>query len=125
MDALGDCAHTARAVIDRVHRRDDGEKNLRRADVTRCLVAADVLLARLQRESVSGPAFSIVRNADESPGHVALVLIERGKVSRMRSAETEWNAETLRISNRNVSAEFARWFYQRERENVRRDNNER
>src|SRR5438874_7691527 len=110
MDALGDCAHTARAVIDRVHRRDDGEKNLRRANVTRCLVAADVLLARLQRESVSGPAFSIVRNADESPGHVALVMIAGGKVSRVRSTETERNAEALCIPNRNVRPEFTRRF---------------
>ena len=42
------------AVIDGVHARDHREQHLRRADVRRRLFAADVLLARLQREPVRG-----------------------------------------------------------------------
>src|SRR2546423_4940282 len=125
MNSLGDCAQTARTVIDRVHRRDDGEKNLRSANVTRRFVATDVLLARLQRKPISGPAFSIVRNTNQSSRHVTLVLIARGEVSGVRSAKSEWNAEPLRISNRNVGAEFARRLYQCERENVCRDDDQR
>src|SRR5438309_8313784 len=107
MNALGDCAQTARAMINRVHRCDHREKNLRRANVTGRFVATDVLLARLQSESVSGPAFSVVRNADKPAGHVAFVLIARCKIRCMRSAEAEWDSEPLRISNGNVRAEFA------------------
>ena len=56
MNAFGDCAQATRAVINGIHRGDHGEENLRRADVARRFVAADVLLARLQRESIAGRA---------------------------------------------------------------------
>ena len=107
MNALRDGAQPARAMVNRVHRRDDGKENLRRTDVTRRFVAPDVLLARLQRESVSGPTFGIMRNPDQSTGHVAFVLIARGKIGRVRSTETEWDSEPLRISNGDIRAEFA------------------
>jgi hypothetical protein len=44
---LRDGLHAGSAVVHGVHRRDDGEKRLRGADVARRLLAADVLLARL------------------------------------------------------------------------------
>src|SRR2546423_598180 len=110
MDALGDCAQTAWSVINRIHGRDDREKNLCRANIAGRFVATDVLLARLQRESVSGSAFSIVRDTDESPRHVAFVLIARGKIRCVRSAEAEWDSKALRVSNRDVHAEFTRRF---------------
>src|SRR5207244_4841115 len=110
MDALGDCAQTARAVINRVHRRDDSEKNLRGANITGRFVAANVLLAGLQCESITRPAFSVVRNADEPAGHVAFVLIARCKVSRVWATQTEWNTKSLRVTDRDIRAEFARWF---------------
>src|ERR1051325_3156162 len=99
MNALGNRAQTARAVINRVHRRDDREQNLGGANITRCLVAADVLLALLQREPIRRPAFRVVRNPDESAWHMTLVLIARCKKCGVRSAETEWNAETIRAAD--------------------------
>src|SRR2546423_10275132 len=125
MNALGDCAQDTRPMIDRVHRCNHGEQNLRGTNVTRRFVAADMLLARLQREAVSRTTFGIVRNADESPWHVAFVLLSRGKKRGVRSTETEWNAETLCAPDRNIGAEFTWGFQQRERENVRRDNDKR
>src|SRR5437588_8596578 len=107
MNALGDCAQSARSMIHGIHRRDDGEKNLRRANVTRRFVAPNVLLARLQREPVSGPAFDVVRNANESTGHVTFILVACRKKRRVRSAETERNAKALRAADRDISAEFA------------------
>src|SRR5207237_6788802 len=104
------CPQTARAVINGVHRRDHSEENLGGANVTCRFVAADVLLARLQRQSVRGPAFGIVRNADQSTRHVAFVLIARRKISGVGSAETERNTETLRVSDRSVGAELTRRF---------------
>src|SRR6266513_1299477 len=108
MNACRNCAQPERSVINRVHRRDDGKKNLCCANVAGRFVAANVLLARLQGESVSGPAFDIVGNADESAWHVAFVLIARGEVSGVRSAETKRDAKPLGISYCNVRTEFAR-----------------
>ena len=125
MNTLGDRAQSVRSVINRIHRRDDGEKNLGRADVARRFVATDVLLARLQREAISRAAFGIVGNAHEPARHVAFVLIARREICRVRSAESEWNAETLRVSDGDVGAEFARRFQQCERKNIRRDNDQR
>ena len=125
MHALGDRAQAARAVIDGVHRRDDGEKNLRRANVARRFVAPDVLLARLQSESIRGPALGVVRNADETSGHVTFVLIARREIGGVRPAESERNTETLRAADGNIGAKFSGRFQQRERENVGGDDHER
>ena len=121
----GDCSQSARTVINRIHRRDDGEEHLRRADVTRRFVAADVLLARLQREPVSRASVGIVRNADEPARHVAFVCIARREIGGVRSAESERNAETLRAADRDIGAEFARRLQQSQRENIGRDDDER
>ena len=124
MNAFGNRAQTARAVINRIHRRDDREQNLRSANVTRRFVAANVLLARLQGEAIGGAVFSIARNADEPARHMTLVLIACSKKCGMRSAESERNAETLCAADRDVGAKFSGWFQQCERENIGRDNNE-
>ena len=125
MNALGDCAQTVRPMINRIHRCDHREKHLRRADVTRRFVAADVLLARLQREAIAGPPVGIVRNADEPSRHVPFVCIARREIGGVRSAETERNAEALRVADGDIGAEFARRLQQRERQNIRRDDDER
>ena len=110
MNSLGDCAQTARAMINRVHRRDHGEKNLRRANVARRFVAADMLFARLERESIGWPTFGIVGNSDKSARHVPFVFVAGREVSRMWSAETKRNAKALRIANHDIGAEFAGRF---------------
>src|ERR1051326_7338421 len=102
MNALGNRAQTARAVINRVHRRDDREQNLGGANITRCLVAADVLLARLQREPIRRPAFRVVRNTDESAWHMTLVLIARCKERRVWSTKSERNSEALCAADGNI-----------------------
>ena len=110
MHAFRDCAQTARAVINRIHRCDDSEKNLSRANIARGFVAADVLLARLQREAISRASFGIVRNAHQATRHMAFVLIARGEVGRVRATKPERNAEALRITDRNIGAEFSGRF---------------
>src|SRR5437763_9321061 len=107
MHAFRDRPQTARAMINRVHGCDDREKNLGRANVAGGFVAADVLLAGLEREPITRTTFGIVRDADESTGHVPLVLIAGREVSRVRSAEPERNAKSLGISNGNVGPKFA------------------
>ena len=61
-----DRGQTIGTVIDRIHRRGDGQQNLRRADVARRLLAANVLLARLQGQPVRRSTGSIDRYAHES-----------------------------------------------------------
>ncbi len=56
---------------------------------------------------------------------MTLVLIARGKIGGVRSAESERNTEPLRVADRNVRAKFARRLEQSERENVGSDDNER
>src|SRR4051812_24629453 len=99
MDALGDRTEAAGTVIDRVHRRDDGEEDLGGANVTRRFVAANVLLPRLHRKPVPGAAAGVMRHADQASSHVALVSIAGRKISRVRSAESEWNTEALRAAD--------------------------
>ena len=52
VDPLADRAQPVGPVEDRVHRGDVGEQRLRGADVRGRLLAADVLLARLQRHAI-------------------------------------------------------------------------
>ena len=47
---FADCPQAGRPVVHRVHRGNVRKQRLRRANVARRLVAADVLLARLQRQ---------------------------------------------------------------------------
>src|SRR4029077_14619629 len=54
-----DRAQSFGTVIDPIHRRNDGQENLCRTDVTGRFVAADVLLARLQCEAIRGPTFGV------------------------------------------------------------------
>ena len=58
VDAAGDRLQALGAVPDRVGGRHVGEQRLRGADVGGRLVAADVLLARLQGEAIAGPALA-------------------------------------------------------------------
>ena len=103
VNALGDRAQSFGTMIDRIHRCDDSEKHLRRADVARGFIAADVLLARLQREAICRMAFGVVRHANESARHVTFVLVACGEICSVRPAESERDSEALRISNRYVS----------------------
>ena len=55
-----DALQTLRAVVDRIHRGHHGQQHLRCADIGRGLLATDVLLARLQGESIGGVADGIL-----------------------------------------------------------------
>jgi hypothetical protein len=89
-----------RAVIHGVHRRHHREQHLRGADVRGRLLAADVLLARLQREAVGGLPCASTVHADEAPGHAALQLVAHRHVAGVRAAEAHRHAEALRAAHR-------------------------
>ncbi len=107
VNAPRDGLQALRPVVDGVHRRDDRQEHLRRADVARRLVAADVLLARLEAQAVGGFAVLILGNADQPAGHHALELVLHREVRRVRPAVAQRHAEALRAAHGHVRAEFA------------------
>ncbi len=92
------------AVVDAVHRRHHGEQHLRGADVARRLLAADVLLARLQREPVGGVAVGVDRDADEAAGQLAGERVGDGHEAGVRAAEAHRHAEALRGADHDAGA---------------------
>jgi hypothetical protein len=69
-----------------------------------------MLLARLERESIRGPTFGIVRNAYQPAGHVAFEFIARGEIRRVWSTEPKGNAKALRVPDCNIGPKFSRRF---------------
>ena len=119
--ALGDALQAGRAVIDRVHARDHGGQHLRRADIGGGAFAPDVLLARLQRESVGGAAVRVDAHSRQAAGQAALVFVSAGEVAGVRAAAAHRHAEALRRAAGDVGTELARRHHEREREQVGRD----
>ena len=107
-------------MVDGVHAGDDREQHLRRADVARRLLAADVLLARLQREAIRGVAVAVDGRADQAARHAALQGVGARHVRRVRPAVAHRHAEALGRSDGDVGAELARRREQGEREEIGR-----
>ncbi len=124
VDAARDREEALRPVVDRVHRRHDREQHLRRADVARGLLAADVLLAGLQREAVGRPALGVLRHADEAARQVPPVLVAHREERGVRPAVAHRHAEALGRAERDVGADLARRAQQRQREEVGRHHEE-
>ena len=111
----------ARAVVHRVKPGNVCQQRLRRADVRRRLLAADVLLARLQRHAVRAVALRIHRHADDAPRRLAHVALERREKCRVRSAISERHAEALRVSVDDIRAELAGRRQESEAQQIRSD----
>ena len=116
-----DPAQAFGAVVDGVHRRDHRQQHLRGADVGGGPVAADVLLAGLQREAVRRTARRVHRDTHQPAGQVALQAGADGHEAGVRTAVEQRHAEALRGAHRHVGAERARRLQQRERQQVGRD----
>ena len=124
VDALGDLDESSRAVVDGVHRGDHGEQHLRRADVGGRLVAADVLLARLERQSVRRAAGTVHGHTDEAAREVTLEAGAHRHEPCVRPAVEEGYAEALRGSDSYVRSELAGGDQQGQRQQVGRDGHE-
>src|SRR4051812_13339980 len=97
-------------MVDRVHRCDNGEKNLRSADITGRFITPDVLLAGLHRQAITRMPRCIVGDAYETTSHVAFISVPRREISGMRPAESEGNPKALRAAYGNVGTKFPRGF---------------
>ena len=106
------------AVIDGVHRGHHGQQHLGGADVRGRLLAADVLLAGLQRQAVGGSAGGVHGDADQTPRQRTLELVTGGEEAGVGSTEAERHPETLRGADHHVGAQLARRGEQGERQQV-------
>ncbi|GAA3420666.1 hypothetical protein GCM10018952_64650 [Streptosporangium vulgare] len=105
--APADPAQALGAVVDGVHAGDHGEQHLRGADVAGGLLAADVLLAGLEREPVRGAPVGVLGDAHQAARQLALEAVADRHVGGVRAAEAEGDAEALRGADRDVGAELA------------------
>ncbi len=123
--AFGDGAQAVGAVVHGVHAGDVGEQDLGGADVARRLLAADVLLAGLQREPERGTPGGVDRDPDEPAREVALVLLARREEAGVRPAVAHGHAEALRRPDDDVGAPLPRRREQHERQEVGGDRDQR
>ncbi len=99
---------------------DPGERvqRLRRADIRRRLLAADVLLTRLQREHISKLAVQIVGLPGDPAGNSPSELLGDGKEAERRPAEVEAVAKGLALADDDVHPLRARRLQQPKRDRV-------
>ncbi len=101
-----------------VDRGGDGHQRLVRADVRIGLLAADVLLAGLQRQHVAGLAVDVDRLTDDPPGHPADVVEPGGDQPEVRATVVQVVAERLTLRDGDVGAELSGRREHAERERV-------
>ncbi len=119
VDGFRDGFQAFGAVVDGVHGRHDGQQRLRGADIGRGLLAADVLLAGLQRQAVGGDTGVVLGNAHQAAGHGTLEALPDGHVGGVRSAVEQRDAEALRGADGDVRTLLARRRDQRQGQQVR------
>ena len=118
VDARRDGRQALGPVEHGVHRRHVGQQRLRGADVGGRLLAADVLLARLQRHAVGRAALRVHRHADDAAGRLADVRLAASRrtpraVRRTRAAHR--SAASCRARRRRPSRRAAQ---QRQRQQI-------
>ena len=99
---------------------DAGERvqRLRGADVRGRFLAADVLLARLQRQHEAAAAVDVDGLAGDPARHPAQVLLAGGEQAERGPAEVEPVAERLALADGDVDAAFAGRAQDAERDRV-------
>ncbi len=93
-------------------------ERLRGADVRRRLLAADVLLARLQREHEPALAVHVHRLAGDAPRHAPQVGLGGGEEAERRAAEVQAVAQRLALADAHVDPALARRDQDAQRDRV-------
>ena len=117
--ALRDRAQPVGTVVDGVAGGDDGEQDLRRADVAGRLLPADVLLAGLQRQPQRRVAVGVAGQADEPARKLPGERLAHRQVARVRPAEAQRHPEALGGADDGVRPQLAGRGQQRQRQQVR------
>ena len=107
MNALGNGLQSLRSMIDAVHPRHDRQQNLSSADVRSGTISFDVLFTGLKGHTKRRTTVRIYGSADDSSGQQSLVRFPGGEVSRMRTAISQGNAQTLRRTQNTIGPHFA------------------
>ncbi len=128
----GPAVHPARnapqslgTVVHRVHGRDHREEDLCGADVRRRLLAADVLLAGLERQAVGVPALGVDGQTDEASRQVSLQAGAHGHVGGVRSPVPQRHAEALGRTHDHIGSPLPRRGEQRQGQQVGRHRHQR
>src|SRR5690606_36507891 len=93
-------------------------ERLRGADVRGRLLAADVLLARLQREHEAALALHVDRLAGDAPRHPPQVGLGRREEAERRAAEVQAVAQRLALADAHVDAALPRRHEDAQRDRV-------
>ncbi len=88
------------------------------ADVRRRLLAADMLLARRQRQHEAALAFGIDRLAAEAPRHLADILLLAAEQPDIRPAELQPDADRLAFADDDVGVHLARRLERAQRDRL-------
>ncbi len=102
-----------------------GQKRLRGADIGGRLVAADVLLAGLERQTIGRAAMRIDRLADDAARNNASEHLGHCKISRVRAAKAHRHAIALHGADGHVRAPPGRRFHDGERQRIGNGDNQR
>ena len=120
VDAVGDRLQTLGPVVDGVAGCHHREQHLSGADVRSGLLAADVLLTRLQRQTQRGHAVCVGGQAHQAARKLAFGASPGRDVAGVRAAVEQRHAEPLRGSDRDVGTPLSRRGDQRQRQQVGR-----
>ena len=124
MDTVSDLREAIGPVVDAVHARHHCKQHLRCADVRGRLVAADMLLARLDCHAQRAVSVRIARDADDPAGKLADIRLACRDERCVRAAETHRNTEALCAADCDVRAPRRGRREGDERERVARCDNE-
>ena len=105
-------------MVNGVHAGNDGGQSLRGADVGGGFFAANVLLAGLQCQTVSGVAVGINAYAYQAAWHGTFELVNASQISGVRATSAHGHTKALGCAYGNVCTHFARRFEQCQREQV-------
>ena len=117
---LGDGSKTIGAMVHRIKRSDHRQQHLRRTNVARGLIPADVLLTGLQRQAQSRIALGILRLTHKPTRDLAFVGLPRRKKCCVRAAESHRHTKTLGTAHCDVSTKICNGREQGLRQRINR-----
>src|SRR5437867_9194142 len=117
----GDSTEAIRAEHRHVRCGRDGEERFVRADVRHRLLAADMLLARLEGHAERAVALCVSCQTDHASGHSPDVLLTTREDSEKRTAEVHLRAERLPFPDDDVRSEIPRGTHDRLRDRIHPD----
>ena len=102
VDAFCNLTDTFRAVVHTVHTCHHSREGFGGTDVRCCAFALDMLLACLERQTVSRTVVFVFTQTDDTSRHVAFVFVACSHVSGCRTTKAHRQTETLRRTTHDI-----------------------